>query len=104
MKIWLDDMRPKPDFYDVRVTKADEAIEALKTKLVTHISLDHDLGEGEKTGYEVALFIEKGAWQGTLPRIHCAVHSSNPSGAKKMGWAIKNAERYWDDKDRKTND
>ncbi len=94
MKIWLDDERAMPPFYDVQVKTAEEAIEALKTKLVTHISLDHDLGE-ERTGYDVAKFIENRAFRDLLPPIEWAVHSQNPVGKKNITVAMSNADRYW---------
>ena len=94
MKLWLDDERPMPDHYDVHVKTAEEAIEALKTKLVTHISFDHDLGQ-EKTGYDVAKYIEKRAWQGILPRVKWEVHTQNPVGRDNITNAMRNADRYW---------
>jgi hypothetical protein len=95
MRVWLDDERPKPAGYDSHVKSAIEAIELLKTKTVTVISLDHDLGEGNGSGYEVATFIERGAYEGTLPEIEVFIHSQNAVGVKNMRQAIAQAYRFW---------
>ena len=97
MKIWLDDERPMPEGDDRHVRTATEAISILtrQTKIVTAISLDHDLGETGGTGYEVACFIEAGAFQGTLSPIEVNIHSANPVGRDRMEQAISRAEEYW---------
>ena len=69
MRIWLDDERDPNDpkiqklFGSIGdetwVKTAYEAIELLTRNQVSHISLDHDLGEpGAGTGLHVARFIE----------------------------------------------
>ena len=59
MKVYLDDERIAPDGW-TQVRWPDEAIELLKTGQVTHLSLDHDLGDDERgTGYDVVLWVEK---------------------------------------------
>lgn len=94
MRIWLDDLRPAPDgWYHCRT--AEEAILLLGSGDVTAVSLDHDLGT-PLSGYEVACFIERGAFEGTLPRIVCHVHSQNPEGAKRMEAALLKARACWD--------
>lgn len=94
MKIWLDDERPKPADFDVWLRTADAAIKALRVGGVTHISLDHDLGE-EKTGYDVAKFIETEAHSKRLAPLTVSVHSANPVGRKNIQAAIEKAEQYW---------
>ena len=98
MKIWLDDERPMPDGYDRHVRTAEEAISILKSGIVTVISLDHDLGENAGTGYEVACFIEEGAFSGTLSPMDVNIHSANPVGRNRMEQAINNAKKCWEDK------
>ena len=96
MKIWLDDIRPMPDGFDVHVRTADEAIELLGGINVSFISLDHDLGdETAGTGYDVAQFIEKGAYLGIVPPMGWQVHSANPVGRNNIISAMRNAEKYW---------
>lgn len=98
MKIWLDDVREKPADFDVWLKDADTAIRSLRTGIVTCISLDHDLGEeSEKTGYDVAKFIEEAAYKKLLPPMEVLVHSANPVGRKNMDAAIERANTYWRD-------
>lgn len=98
--VWLDDIRLPPDGW-VWAKKASEAIDLLKTGKVRAISLDHDLGENASDvgcGYDVASFIEAGAFNGTLPKIPVLlVHSANPVGVAKMKAALRNAQRYWNE-------
>ena len=84
MKVWLDDERPAPDGW-VRVLWPDEAIALLETGEVTHISLDHDLGDDDRgTGYDVVLWIEEAvATRGFVPPA-IAIHTANPSARRKM--------------------
>lgn len=96
MKIWLDDVRPKPPEFDAWVKDADMAIRMLRVGGVTVISLDHDLGETQaKTGYDVAKFIEEAAYKGTLDPLDVRIHSANPVGKKLMETAISRAELFW---------
>ena len=96
MKIWLDDERPMPEGYDRHVRTSAEAIAMLKSEAVTAISLDHDLGETGGTGYEVACFIEEGAFRGALSPIEVNIHSANPVGRDRMAQAIHRAKQYWE--------
>jgi hypothetical protein len=97
--IWLDDVRPIPPDFDIWVKTADEAIKHLESGKVSMISLDHDLGDSDtKTGYDVAKFIEKSAFDGTLEPIEVRVHSANPVGMNNMKMCINNAQRFWREK------
>jgi hypothetical protein len=42
--LWLDDVRPMPEAFDVHVKTAEEAIALLRRGIVVKISFDHDLG------------------------------------------------------------
>lgn len=102
MRVYLDDLRPTPYGFDVRVHSYAETVAILSTGQVTHISLDHDLdAEGELemsavgTGYDVARWIEEHAFEGSLPRLTWAVHSMNPSGAARIRAAMESADRIW---------
>lgn len=95
-KVWLDDERPMPEEFDLHVRTAREAMELIKSGVVHKISLDHDLGEKSNgTGYEVAKFIEEGAFQGSIAPMEVSVHSANPVGSKNMRMCINNAKRFW---------
>ncbi len=106
MKLWVDDHRPAPrGWRSVRSVAAAKVY--LEQGLVTHISLDHDLGAcpectargrhiGRMTrrgntfynycrhvpsGYDLCLWMEQtGRW----PRGSVRVHSANPAGARRM--------------------
>lgn len=111
MKLWIDDVRPMPKNYDVWAKNAEEAVKLLLTGEVTHVSFDHDLGmelsndkdiivtakenKYAKTGYDVAMWIEREAYLGKIKPFTYKIHSSNPVGAKNIESAMKNAERYW---------
>ena len=101
MRLWLDDIRPSPPGFDIRVKTAPDAIRFLKSGKIDEVSLDHDLGEGDDpevdvgTGYDIAVWIEAKAHDGTLPRLVWNVHSANPVGRQKMEAALQNADRFW---------
>lgn len=94
VQVWLDDERPMPSDYDVHVRTAEEAIALLKSGTVSKISLDHDLGQ-EKTGYDVAKWIEENAINGTLNKLNVRIHTQNPVGNQNILAAIRNAYRHW---------
>lgn len=96
MRIWLDDIRPMPAEFDVWLHTADQAITAIKLGGVTAISLDHDLAdETGKTGYDVAKFIEEGAFNDTIAPIEIYVHSANAAGRQNIIRSIRKAEKFW---------
>lgn len=95
MRVYLDDVRVKPDTFDLHVRTAAEAIGVLKAGNVTHISLDHDLGDGVSfgTGYDVVCWLEKEVL--TNPNFKMPtweVHSANPVGRLRMIHALVNLE------------
>ena len=84
MKVYLDDVRDTPDGWK-RVYWPDEAIELLKTGMVTEISLDHDLGDDVRgTGYDVVLWIEEAVMTNGFSPPAIRVHSANVSARSKM--------------------
>jgi len=88
LKIYLDDIRKAPEGW-TKVISAEMAIQLLKTGDVEEISLDHDLGENKKTGYDVAKWIEKQVLiKGFISPI-ILVHSANPVGRQNIEAAIK---------------
>jgi len=97
MRLWLDDVRPKPDGYSKHVKTAKEAVCALKTGEYTGISFDHDLGDEiiYGCGYEVAKWIEEMAFLGKIARLEWLVHSANPVGRARISSAMYKAEEYW---------
>ncbi len=92
MKLWLDDVRPPPDDTWLVFRTAEALLEFLGPHLkdVEVMSLDHDLGEGRKTGYDVLLSLEDAAYFGTEIPFQILVHSDNPVGRSMMLQAIHN--------------
>ena len=97
MKVYLDDERQTPEGWK-RVYWPEEAIELLKTGKVTHISLDHDLGDDvHGTGYDVVLWIEEAIFTNGFNPPHMQVHSANSSAREKMQNGINNILRNLQD-------
>lgn len=92
--MFLDDERPAPDGW-LLVRWPEEAIELLQTAEVTHLSLDHDLGDDERgTGYDVIQWLEEAvATRGFRPPV-VTVHSANSSARGKMEAGIRSIERF----------
>jgi len=88
LKVFLDDLRPAPEGW-VRVFWPDEAIAHLKGGQVTHLSLDHDLGDDARgTGYDVLLWIEQAVAVDGFKPPKITVHSANPAARIRMEAAI----------------
>ena len=89
MKVYLDDERPCPPGW-TSARWPDEAVSLLESGDVTHLSLDHDLGDDERgTGYDVLLWIEEQvALHGFRPPA-IQVHSANSSARQKMELAVR---------------
>lgn len=91
LKLFLDDERPAPNASWHHVWTAEEAIDWLETtgSIITHISLDHDLGQ-DLTGYDVVCALEELLHDGKInPDVVVTIHSANPAGAKKMAQACE---------------
>lgn len=93
MKLYLDDERPTPPGW-TGVRWPEDAIARLETGTVTHVSLDHDLGDdAHGTGNDVVVWIEEAvALRGFQPPL-ITVHSANSSARHKMELGIRSIER-----------
>lgn len=93
MKVFLDDERTAPDGW-VQVRWPDEVIKLLETCTVTHLSLDHDLGDDLRgTGYDVLLWIEREVVSRKFePPQTITIHSANPAARVRMLAAIESIE------------
>lgn len=89
MKVFFDDLRDPPDNTWMVSRSFDHAIRLLSTIVATHISLDHDMGEGERSGYELLCWIEERVFVDGWPMPEITVHSQNPSGRAKMELTIR---------------
>ena len=98
MRVYLDDIRPIPQGYDICVRTYKAAMLVLKTGEVTFMSFDHDLGgPNNMTGYDIAQFVEKSAAKGTLPKFDWRIHSANVPGGARIRQALKSADRFWNE-------
>lgn len=77
--IYLDDFRPSPKGF-MLAKSADECMQLLGSYEVQILSLDYDLGWGQRTGYDVAQWI---AQHNKFPR-EIYLHSSSPSARVRM--------------------
>jgi hypothetical protein len=85
VKLWLDDFRAPPDASWRWVKTVADAIPLIESGDVSRLSLDHDLGEYEPTGYDLVKWMEKNdKWPQSVD-----VHSQNPVGAHNMLLAIR---------------
>jgi len=84
MKVYLDDMRDCPSDW-VLARNVPTLIHLVKNNEVTHLSLDHDLGEGEMTGYDFMRWLEAEVFHGRIKKLPDIVfHTANPVGRDKM--------------------
>ncbi|MFO0923566.1 MAG: cyclic-phosphate processing receiver domain-containing protein [Pirellulales bacterium] len=89
MKIYLDDERPTPEGW-CGCRWPEEVIEVLKAGGVTHLSLDHDLGDDRHgTGYDVIVWIEEQTATTDFEPPDIVVHSANISARAKMEAGIR---------------
>jgi hypothetical protein len=95
MKIYLDDERVAPQGW-VQTRWPAETIALLQQHPVTHLSLDHDLGDDEcGTGYDVLLWMEQAVVvDGYVPPESITIHSANASAWRKMSYAIDSIRRF----------
>jgi len=80
MNLWFDDIRPAPEGWDW-AKSFDEAVALLKTGNVENASLDHYMGLGQPTGYDLVMWMEQNQ---TWPARSIYVHSADPVGRAKM--------------------
>lgn len=91
-KIYLDDKRPTPNGW-IGARWPEDVIRHLETGDVEAVSLDHDLGDEERTGYHVLLWIEEAvATRGFVPP-EMSIHSDNGGARPRMRLAIQSILR-----------
>ena len=104
MKLYLDDERKTPVGW-VRVFWPEEAIAWLKTEMVTEISLDHDLGDGQADAIELAKWLVEAHLDGQLDLssgvFKWRVHSMNPIGRQNIEGLLLSFQRHLEKSKRK---
>ncbi len=83
--LFLDDYRSCPEGY-ILVRDYEECIILLENGVFERVSLDYDLGYGQKTGYDVLVWLREHPEH--LPK-KIRVHSSHPAGSRMMLRFIK---------------
>lgn len=87
MKLFLDDERAPPSPAWIVAYQGWQAVVHLARNgyAIEELSLDHDLGDGVPTGYDVAVWLEKMVHtQGVTPPKILRVHSMNPVGRARI--------------------
>lgn len=79
INVFLDDLRPCPKGFKFAQT-AKECIKLIRENKVNILSLDHDLGFGTPSGFEVVNYIVNNK---TYPK-KIIIHSANPFGRLRM--------------------
>lgn len=93
MKLYVDDIRIAPKGW-VQAWNAKQAIKHLGTKEVTHLSLDHDLGDVDKdTGYDIMKWIEIRVYMENFSLPEITFHTANPTGRANMQAALDAIKR-----------
>jgi hypothetical protein len=94
MKIYLDDERTPPDGW-ILARSVPVLTHLLQTqKDITNLSLDHDLGEDELTGYDFMRWLEAQVFKGTIKKIpEITFHTANPTGRKNMELALTSIKK-----------
>ncbi|TJY41297.1 cell division protein FtsJ [Cohnella pontilimi] len=79
MNVFLDDTRPCPEGFRL-VRTVDQCIKLLKHHKIDVLSLDHDMGYHQPTGYDLAKYmVSKRLFANEI-----IIHSANPIGSLKM--------------------
>lgn len=93
MKLFLDDIRNPPEkgWVTIRRIWMMKILLWLNKRIpfITHVSLDHDLGDNQPTGYDLVKWM---AEFDTWPTKAVHVHSRNPVGAASM---VATINRYF---------
>lgn len=105
VRLWLDDERDPTNGIiqqefgakgdEVWVKTVDAAKQYILSYNVVSISFDHDLGNLEETGYDLAKWIEERSFKGHMKRIEWFVHSMSIVGRKNIIEAMKKSETFW---------
>jgi len=93
LHVYLDDELPAPTGW-IGVRWPEDAIRLLETGKVTHLSLEHDLGDDARgTGSTVLKWIEEAiVVRGFVPPV-IALHTRNPSARVTMELAVRHIRR-----------
>lgn len=101
MKVYLDDERPIPEGW-IGARWPKEVIALLEAGGITHVSLDHDLGDDDRgTGYNVILWIEEAVVTRGFVPPEIRVHSANSSARQKMEAGVRSIVRLVQEREKR---
>ena len=93
MKLYVDDIRIAPEGW-VQAWNVKQALKFLSAEEVTHLSLDHDLGDADdNTGYDIMKWIELRVYMENFPLPEITFHTANPTGHANMQAALDAIKR-----------
>lgn len=95
MKVYLDDIRDVPDGW-VLARNVPALIRLVRSNKdnITHLSLDHDLGQDEMSGYDFMRWLEAEVFAHRMDAIPTITfHTANPVGRKKMEQVLDSISR-----------
>jgi hypothetical protein len=84
INVFLDDLRPCPKGFKL-VKSVSECIELIKKNNINVLSLDHDLGFGRPSGFEVVKYIVSNK----IYPCKIIIHTANPFGRIRMYKLLK---------------
>lgn len=91
-KVFLDDQKPVPEGW-IGAKTADGAWILLTHFAVSDLSLDHDLGHGHGSGYNVACWLETAVLERGYPMPNVTIHSENPVGRANIQRVLDTIQR-----------
>lgn len=102
-QLWLDDERDPVEHGHAGWTwikTGEEFVQHLCTGDLSEVemSLDHDLGSGRMTGYDVIVWIEREVYNGRNPPRRINLHTQNPVGRERMRAARSNLYKIHKDR------
>ena len=84
IKLYLDDARETPEGY-VRCYTVEQCIALLETRIVSEVSFDNDLGEGQLEGYVALNYLEELVYNDlTFPIPKISIHSATAGRTPSM--------------------
>ncbi|MFB0841482.1 cyclic-phosphate processing receiver domain-containing protein [Paenibacillus oleatilyticus] len=83
MNVYLDDLRPCPKGFKL-ARSVEQCIDLMKAGPVNILSLDHDLGLGKASGYDLVKYMVA---KGLYAKKEIIIHSANPIGRHLM-WTL----------------
>ena len=95
MRVFLDDIRDTPEGW-VRAYTVPELIDIFRkyASEITELSLDHDLGSDQKSGYDFMRWLESQVFANkfdSIPKI--GFHTANPVGREQMELVLDSIQR-----------